>query len=158
MPLDIMKRILVTAIACVCLAYGADSANAQNSVGVNVGYNLDADELFLGGQLRLAPASLPVIINPSLETYFVDGTWLRIDVNALYPFGVQNTTFTPYAGGGLGLNYINPENGDSDTDALLNFVFGATFGFSRIQPFAEARVDISNDVGASLRGGILIGI
>lgn len=137
----------------------ADEISAQNSIGANVGYNFDAEELFLGGQFRFAPAALPVMINPSLETYFIDGaTWLRFDINALYPFGVRNTTFTPYAGAGLGLNFINPDIGDSETDAMLNLVFGAEFGMARIRPFGEARIDVGDGTGASLRGGVLVGL
>lgn len=154
-----MKRLLLTGLFSTALLLSAQTASAQNSIGANVGYNFDAEEVFIGGQLRFAPATLPVVINPSLETYFVeDATWLRFDLNALYMFGVDNTTFTPYAGGGLGVDYVNPENFDSETDAKLNLVFGANFGMGQIRPFAEARVDIGDGTGAALRGGILIGI
>ena len=154
-----MKRSLFIALVSTALIAGGQSASAQHSIGANVGYNFEYEEFFVGGQFRYVPATLPIVINPSLETHFVDGmSWLRFDLNGLYMFGVDNTTFTPYAGGGLGLNYFNPEVGDSETDAMLNAVFGANFGMGRMRPFAEARIGIGDVTEASLRGGLLIGI
>ncbi len=155
-----MKRFaLVTLIVAVAVAADVGDASAQHSVGINAGYNLDAERFFLGGQFRYAPAGLPVILNPSVETYFIDDfTWLQLDVNALYPFGVRNTTFTPYAGAGLGVDYTKPENGDASTDAGLNLLFGAEWGMGRLRPFTEARIHVDGDVGVALRGGILIGL
>lgn len=153
-----MKRLTrITFILVMLGGLSARDASAQHSVGINVGYNLDAEEFFLGGQLRFAPAGLPVILNPSVETYFVDNTWLQIDVNALYPFGVRNTTFTPYAGAGLGLDYVNFDAGGSNTDAGLNLLFGAEWGMGRMRPFTEARIHVDGEVGVGLRGGLLIG-
>lgn len=151
-----MKRtILFAAFFALALLVGRD-AHAQNQIGINVGYNLDAEEFFAGAQFRAQPASLPVIINPSIETYFIENfTWLQIDINALYPFGIDNQAFTPYAGAGLGINFLKPENGDSRTDAGLNLIAGATFGFNRIQPFAEARINIDDGTNVGLRGGVL---
>lgn len=154
-----MKRLaLLTLLFALVGTPGIRDASAQHSVGVNAGYNLDAEEFFLGGQLRFAPAALPVIVNPSVETYFVDDTWLQIDVNVLYPFGVQNTTFTPYAGAGLGIDYVNADARGSDTDAGLNLLFGAEWGMSRLRPFTEARIHVDNEVQVGLRGGLLIGL
>jgi opacity protein-like surface antigen len=152
--------MLIAAILAT-IAIGGREASAQNanSIGVNVGYNLEAEELFAGGQARFALPAFPVMINPSLETYFIeDVTWLQIDLNVLYPFGTNNTTFTPYAGAGLGVNYVKPENLDSRTDAGLNFIAGANFGFGRLQPFAEARINLDDGTNVGLRGGLLIGI
>ena len=154
-----MKRTTILSIFALSLIFSTRDAAAQNAIGANVGYDIDAEEWFAGAQFRLAPASLPVIINPSVETFFVDGfTWLHFDLNALYPFGVDNTTFTPYAGAGLGIDYIKSENGDGNTDAGLNLLFGANFGMGRIQPFAEARIRVDSEVGVAVRGGILLGI
>lgn len=154
-----MKRIVLISLFLAAISIGVENAAAQNSVGVNVGYNLDAEEFFAGGQARVVFGGLPVIINPSIETYFIENlTWLQIDINALYPFGGSNTTFTPYAGAGLGINFLKPENFDSQTDAGLNLIAGAAFGFSRLRPFAEARINIDDGTNVSLRGGLLIGI
>ena len=154
-----MKQTAILGLFAAVLWLSPGEAAAQNSIGANVGYDLDAEEFFVGAQFRLAPASLPIIINPSIETFFIENfTWLHFDLNALYPFGVDNTTFTPYAGAGLGLDYVKPENGDSNTDAGLNLLFGANFGMGRIQPFAEARIRVDGDVGVAVRGGILLGI
>ena len=154
-----MKRLLLFSMFLAVISLTARDASAQTSVGVNVGYNLDVEEFFAGGQARFGLGGFPVIINPSLETYFVENlTWLQIDVNALYPFGVNNTTFTPYAGAGIGINYAKAENVDGNTSAGLNLIAGAVFGFSRLRPFAEARINLDDGTNVGLRGGLLIGL
>lgn len=154
-----MKRLLIVPLFITLMLFTVDDASAQTSVGANIGYNLDAEELFAGGQLRLGLGGFPVIINPSVETYFIeDLTWLQIDINALYPFGVDNSTFTPYAGAGLGINYVDRENVEGSTDAGLNLIAGATFGFSRLRPFAEARINIDDGTNVGIRGGVLFGL
>lgn len=154
-----MKRLLLISMFLAVMSFTIRDAAAQTNLGVNVGYNLEAEEFFAGGQARLGLGGLPVIINPSNETYFIDNvTWLQIDLNALYPFGVDNTTFTPYAGAGIGINYIKPENLDSRTDAGLNLIAGATFGFSRLRPFAEARINFDDGTNVGIRGGVLFGL
>lgn len=159
MPRHIMKRFaLITLIFAVVIAEDVTDASAQHSVGINAGYNLDAEEFFAGGQVRLAPPVLPIILNPSVETYFIDNfTRLQIDLNALYPFGVRNTMFTPYSGAGLGIDYTKPEGGDGNTNAGLNLLFGAEWGMGRLQPFTEARLHVDREVEVALRGGLLIG-
>lgn len=154
-----MKIITCFAAIFVVVLLGSHETFAQNRVGINVGYNLEAEEIFAGGQLRFGLPGFPVTVNPSLETYFIeDVTWLQIDVNALYLFGVNNVAFTPYAGAGLGVNYVKPENLDSRTDAGLNLIAGANFGFGRLSPFAEARINIDDGTNVGLRGGLLIGL
>lgn len=151
-----MKRSLLIAVFSTALLAGVQTASAQNSVGANVGYDFDLEEFFAGGQLRFAPATLPIVINPSLETYFQENvTRLRLDLNGLYMFGVDNVTFTPYAGGGLGVEYANPDVGDSVTNAMLNLIFGANFGMGQLRPFAEARIGVGDGTRAALRGGLL---
>lgn len=155
-----MKRLeMFIVLLAVFLAADVHETAAQNSVGINAGYNIDAEEFFMGGQFRYAPAALPVVLNPSVETYFIDGmTWLQIDANALYLFGVNNTTFTPYAGAGLGIGYRKVGGGDGNTAAGLNLLFGAEWGMARIRPFTEARMHVDGDVGVGVRGGVLVGL
>lgn len=149
----------VLAVALIGANIGTNEALAQNRLGINVGYNVDAEEIFAGGQFRVGLPGFPITVNPSLETYFIeDVTRLQIDVNALYLFGVNNVAFTPYAGAGLGVNYIKPENLDSETDAGLNLIAGANFGFGRLSPFAEARINVAGSTNVGLRGGLLIGL
>lgn len=154
-----MKTMTYSAALLAVALIASNEAFAQHRVGINVGYNLESEEVFAGGQLRFAVPRLPVTVNPSLETYFIeDVTWLQIDVNALYLFGVNNVAFTPYAGAGLGVNYVKPENSDSRTDAGLNLIAGANFGFGRLSPFAEARINLDDGTNVGLRGGLLIGL
>jgi hypothetical protein len=164
-----MKRATILSLFALTLLLSTRETAAQNAVdnsaaydkaiGANVGYDIDADRVFAGAQFRFAPSAFPIIINPSIETFFVDGlTWWHFDLNALYPFGVDNTTFTPYAGAGLGLDYIKVDNFDGNTDAGLNLLFGANLGMGRIQPFGETRIRVGDGIGVAVRGGLLFGI
>lgn len=154
-----MKHLAILLLLAGALIFGARVSSAQHQIGLNVGYNLDAEEWFAGGQFRFMPAGLPIRINPSVETYFISNlTMLQFDVNAIYPFGADNVVFTPYAGGGLGLSYAKVSNFPANTDAALNLVAGANFGMGRMQPFTEARIAIGDGTTVSVRGGLLIGL
>lgn len=148
-----MKKLAILAFLFAgFIGLGGKEAAAQNSFGVNVGYNLDAEEFFAGAQARFGTPSIPIVINPSIETYFIDNvTWLQIDVNALYHIGRDyTTTFTPYFGAGLGIDAI-----EGNTDAGLNLIAGADFGKGRMRPFTEARININDGTNVGVRGGLL---
>lgn len=151
-----MKKLAILSVVFAAFfTINANDAAAQNSLGVNVGYNLENEEFFAGGQFRFTTPALPVTINPSIETYFIDNvTWLQIDVNALYHIGREYTTaFTPYVGAGLGIDAV-----EGNTDAGLNLVAGADLGMSRIRPFAEARININDGTNVGVRGGVLFSL
>ena len=151
------KTSIATFIFGAFLLASAPAATAQSSLGVNVGYNVDNEEFFAGGQFRYGLTAFPITINPIVETYFIDNlTFLQIDLNALYHIGRQyTTTFTPYFGAGLGINYLDTDFGDGETDAGLNLIAGADFGQARIRPFVEARIQINEGTPVIARGGVL---
>ncbi|HEX7071421.1 MAG TPA: outer membrane beta-barrel protein, partial [Rhodothermales bacterium] len=145
-----MKRIfsillLTTAFLCI-----QQEARAQFQLGVRGGYDLETEDPVLGVEARfgLGSPSLPLIIAPAFDYYFVDNdnfNFYELDVNVLYPFGINNQTFTPYAGAGLGVGFSSVEIGDrteSDTDLGVNLVGGAVFGFGGIRPFVQARLKL----------------
>jgi len=163
------------------LAPGA--ASAQTSVelgprlGIPVGDISDAGgNLFLGADARIETDALPVVLNPSLDFYFMDdlnlgGTSVSqsvvtLDLNALYEFGVDNEAFTPYAGGGLGFTFYSTDdatvNGTtvgtstSDTDVALNIVGGARFPLGNVEPFAQLNAALGGDWDRlGVTGGVL---
>ena len=159
-----MKKIVILSFILAAFSLSnAPEAAAQNRIGVNGGYNIDNESWFVGGQARLGTAALPVVINPSVETYLdvEGGSIWELDINGLYHIGRDyTTTFTPYVGAGIGVLYFNPEFDeiDSQTDVGLNLVAGADFGNSRLQPFVEARIQfIDGEMPVSVRGGVLFG-
>lgn len=165
------KRLLLPALLPLFLLFlGPAPAQAQDgrsAIGPHVGYNLDAprDNLFIGTMAHLNVESIPLILNPAIDFYLGDGTFAELDANALFPFGVDNATFTPYAGGGLALGYYTFEDeaeviDESNTSIGFNAVAGVFADVASLRPFGEARVtigDVNGGTSISLRGGLLFG-
>ncbi len=158
------KTAILTLILGSFLLLDARDASAQARLGANVGYNLDAERWFVGGQLRYGMPTFPITFNPSVEYYLdVPGAsqW-ELDLNGLYHIGRQyTTTFTPYFGAGLGIVYTNYELDalDNDTNLGLNLVAGADFGSGSLQPFVEARIQVMDGATpVSVRGGVTFGL
>ena len=164
----------------------AQDAQAQFSIGAYTGYNLDAPSedgfeegaLVVGGQARFQLPGVPLILNPAAEyvaTGIENASVWQFDANVLYPFGVSNAVFTPYAGLGLGVTRVSFDEDASvlalnrlgdETDYGLNIIGGATFGMGPIQPFAQARITLGEHTaflnedgeggpGYALTGGVL---
>lgn len=167
-----MKHLtLCLALASTLLLLDVGTAHAQTSfvIGPKVGYEIDIFEaLAVGADLRIGTPSLPVMINPSFDYYFLDDNGFgdrsayQITVNALYNFGFNNQVFTPYAGAGVAItrSSVETERGDVEvsdaTDVGANLVGGAVFGFGGLRPFVQAQLTVGGDVQpVTLAGGLL---
>lgn len=119
-------------------------AQASVEVGPRIGIDVgDIEEFFIGADARISVTGLPVKINPTFDYYFVDfGSYFALSGNALYPLGVENEVFTPYAGGGIGLFRADPDVGGSATDPGINIVGGAEFIGTNFRPFVQAQISI----------------
>lgn len=178
-----MQRFTVLA-ASLILGLGLlipTSAEAQTSfkigprLGIPVGDVSDAGgDLFLGADARIETEALPVVINPSIDFYFMDDfptgsgsvsqSLFTIDINALYEFGVDNEAFTPYAGGGIGITRYSLDadlrnSNTSDTDIGLNIVGGARFLLGSVEPFAQLNAAFGGDWDRlGITGGLLFSL
>ena len=159
-----MKRYIPIFLLTLVAAGTAHEARAQFQLGARGGYDLETDDALIGVEARfgLNNPALPLIIAPAFDYYFLDiddASFYELDLNVLYPFGINNQTFTPYAGAGLGVGFLSFDDGDeseTDTDLGLNLVGGAVFGFGGIRPFAQARLKLGGDMElATLHGGVL---
>lgn len=184
-----MNTLRMLSLAIVLLLFGVTDSQAQFRLGIQGGYNLDtfsdqgiADGSYhLGGQARFGLEGLPIIINPNGDYYFssLDGVDVfQLNADVLIPFGVDNTTFVPYAGAGLGMTRVTydsdlPIIGDmldsQETNFGLNLIGGASFGHGPVYPFVQARVTLGNHVaflnedgsggpGYMVTGGLLFNV
>lgn len=166
------RRIEMTRLATVSrifaglllvIAFTTQRAEAQTAleIGPRIGYEVDDwESLFLGADVRIDMAALPVAINPYFDYYFLDNddvSLIQFGANALYHFGIANQAFTPYAGAGLALSRISYDipGVDGDTEAGLNLLFGARFGFGQMRPFAQAQFTLGDADFFSIAGGLL---
>jgi len=175
-----MKRFGFAVIAFFLFTGLSQTASAQVdvSVGPRLGIDVgDVEEVFLGADVRIQSPAVPVIINPTFDYYFTDDplTFWGLSANALFPFGVNNQAFTPYAGAGLGIFRSSLDDqqidggefgtitveGESTTDVGINLIFGAQFlTGGPIAPFVEAHytpifADPENVNLFGIRGGLL---
>jgi opacity protein-like surface antigen len=161
-----MKNLTRTfALLCfLALAAGSAQAQAQVSLGVQGGYNLDAftdqgaeeGTYHLGAQVRFGLAQTRLVLNPSVDYFFnhiEDANTFQVNGDVIAPLGINNTVFTPYVGLGLAVTRVSfnsdaPIVGDllesDETDLGLNVLGGATFGTGPVQPFAQARITFGN--------------
>lgn len=190
-----MKRLTLIATAFL-LAFALPMETlAQEEIrvaprlGIDFGdVQFNSQTLFLGADARVETEALPVVINPTFDYYFVGSqtiqagtgaaqevgsSFFSLSANGLYPFTIDNPSFAPYAGAGLGIYRSATEEvtvntafgsqtlgGGSSTDVGLNLIAGVEFPTESFTPFAEAQyTTIFADVGSpdlfNLKGGVL---
>ncbi len=161
-----MKTRVVPMVA-VALALGSPSnGRAQTSVSPHIGYDVDVEELLIGGSVQfgvpgVAVAGVALRFSPGFS-YYLEGngaTFFVVDLDTRYPFNAGNVQ--PYVGGGLFLRRVSVDvailGSVSDTDVGLNLMGGAAFGsFSRVRPFAECRLRVGDGSTLVLLGGLAI--
>jgi len=157
-----MKKLLLVLI----LALAPTSALAASSMtvagyGPRVGFSIDPDQLVLGGQAVIGEVARHLSFDPSLEFGFGDHlTVISFNADLHYHFELQDTDWSPYAGAGVGIHFIEidaPLADDTTTEVGGNLVVGVgvpTRSANRF--FTEARVGLSNDVpGLKIMAGWL---
>jgi hypothetical protein len=173
-----MIRVVCTAaLALLCTLSLPTTADAQ--VGFTIGPRLSLDvgddledgstTFGAGADVRVSAIALPFIINPTYDYYFIDNpggadvNFSTLNVNALFPFGINNKVFTPYSGLGVGFAFTSV-NDETTTDTGINIVTGAQFGLLPLKPFVELGYSVyftdgdSNLNAFGIRGGLLFGL
>lgn len=102
------------------------------SYGLRGGINVNPDQFNFGAHMDAGRLASRVRFQPSFEVGFGNGVLLAsTNFDAHYLFTAKK--FRPYAGGGLGLNFIDVTNGMGqsnglDIEPVLNLVGGAEWG------------------------------
>ena len=171
------KLLLLPILAALFLLMPAQEAQAQTAFQLGPRLTLDVGDISdafggdfaIGADVRVDPASFPVKGSGAFDFYFADDdvTVFTVDLNVVYPFGIENEVFTPYAGGGIGITRVSIDidtgfgtfSGD-DTDIGLNLVGGAEFNLeSNVTPFAQAQFTVGGDVDRfGITGGVLFSL
>jgi len=126
------KRLLSFALLAALLAPGTALAQGPpTAFGPRIGLSIDPDQLVLGGQMVVGDLAPDVTFNPSLEFGFGDDiTVIALNIDGEYHFRVDGTAWRPYAGFGLGINFIEfdrpaPFDDISNTEVGANLIVGA---------------------------------
>jgi hypothetical protein len=141
----------------------ASRVNAQDieltAYGLRAGLSLDDDlfQLLVGGQADLGRIATNVRFQP-LFTIGVgdDAVSFLAAAEGHYLFPVQaDSRFLPYAGGGVGLHHVDPDNTGADTEVALSLVGGVDVPIERWWGyFVEGRFVIADESVFRLEGGL----
>ncbi|ABC43715.1 hypothetical protein SRU_2822 [Salinibacter ruber DSM 13855] len=168
-----MKRFapLVTVALILAVAFPLTAqAQMESSSGFEIGPRVtidvgDIEEFALGGDVRYdlsQNVEAPVQLSGAFDFYFADdqgGTDVSIytiDLNAHYIFPTEET-FSPYAGGGIGIT-ASEAGGVSSTDTGLNLVGGVEFDTGTLQPFVQGQITIGDLDRLGITGGLLFAL
>lgn len=151
----------------VSLLFAAASFGQElgvRSYGLRGGINLNPDQFNFGAHVDAGRLTSRVRLQPSFELGFGNGVLLgATNFDAHYLFTAKR--FRPYAGGGLGLNFIDVQNGMGesgglDIEPVLNLVGGAEWGAPRAGSLAfrryllEARIGLGDTPELKVVAGI----
>jgi hypothetical protein len=147
------NRSLVILAILVSFMLISFSAHAQGTkrFGIRAGIYSDVEEGFIGAEFlaRIAPK---IYLNPNVEYVFVDqGTFMTFNADLHYDFDVQGKAFL-WAGGGLGVSYIDldlddqfgDDVDDSETDLGLNLIFGAGIPTRSVIPYIQGKAIVGD--------------
>ncbi len=156
-----LRRLLLLGSILTLLAPGAaHAATVATGIGPRVGLSLDPDQLVVGGQMMFGEIAPDVTFNPSLEFGFGDHqTVIAINLDGQYHFRIEGSPWRPYAGFGLGINFIEVDapagfENVSDTNVGANLVVGAGVPTrSNNRFFTEARFGLGDIPSLKLIAG-----
>lgn len=157
-----MRHVKALAAAATLLALGlaASPATADpysdvgfRGWGPRIGLSSDPDQVHFGAHLDYGHFSRHVRFQPNLELGLSDNlSLLALNAEAAYRFSTEWEVWTPYLGGGVGVNIKNWDNGRNDhnsnsqTDLGVNLLGGIDKGLDNGDRFfVEAKVSL-NDV------------
>ena len=159
-----MRTRVVSMVALAVILGLPAECRAQASVNPHVGYDVDIEELLIGGSVQFgvpgaAIAGVALRFSPGLSYYIggSGGRFLVADLDAQYPFTARSVQ--PYVGGGVFLRRVSVDvdivGSITDTDVGLNLMGGAAFGSSsRVRPFVEGRLRVGSGLTLVLLGGV----
>ena len=141
-------------LLAACLLLAASTANADPSVGLRAGVNLDREDPLVGIEL-LASLQRHWWVNPNLEVTFGD----RVDVVGLnadfhYDFEHSGSAYF-WLGPGLAVLFADYDGGGNDTDVGVNLLAGVGLPTSSgAVPYIQAKATVADDTDGSLAFGV----
>ena len=121
--------------------------------GARFGYYASSDHPFLGAEVLL-PVSRSIEFNPNLEYVFADGlTYMTFNADFHYDFPSRRRSFV-WVGAGLGLAYVDPDGGSSNTDVAANFLAGLGLSRGPVIPYFQFKLIAKGDTEAVFAFGL----
>jgi hypothetical protein len=130
-------------LVVLALAFAVIPSSAQ-AVSGPIGYTLFGglysgpfDDAFVGAGIRIGAGGLGItpnaeyVFSSNVTTYSfnVDGTI------PIVPLGVASI----YGGGGVGFLTVDPDNGESNTETVINVLVGANLSALPMKPYGQVK-------------------
>lgn len=158
-----MRRVHFFSLVLSVFLLAATAAQARDYIlgwGARVGGTFDPEQVHVGVHFDLGDIAERVRLQPNVEVGFGDDvTLVAINPEVFYLFTPHNR-WTPYAGGGLGINIYNwdsPVAGidDSETEVGLNLLAGAETRINdAMKFFGEVKFGIGDSPDAKIHVGL----
>ena len=121
--------LIAVFLTLVPVAFAAD-------FGVRAGKLDRADANFVGAEMLFDLGMFNV--NPNIEYWDVDNvTEGTANLDVTWDFG--SSRVKPYVGAGIGLLYVDPDLGSSNTETLGNLIGGVQLDMDFLKPYAQAK-------------------
>lgn len=153
--MKISQASLIAVVMAAALIPALATASPDTDVGFRgwgprVGLSLDPDQVHFGAHLDYGQFANHIRFQPNVEYGFGEN-WnlLTLNAEAAYRFSQNWDVWSPYLGGGLGVNiksFDNDNHNNSETDIGLNFLGGIEKGLANGDRFfIEGKLSL-NDV------------
>lgn len=117
------------------------------------GWNTENEDFLLGAGVRFGVGPVTLIAN---------GEWFFVDSGSMYSLSLDGTwnvlplgVATGYVGAGTGMFTVDPDGGDSNTEAVLNVIAGVGFNLVPLKPYGQFKwIVIDGDDPVVLTVGI----
>ena len=116
------------AVTLVALLAATLPAAAQPVFGARAGLTANPDQIHFGAHAKVLEMAPGLLFLPNIEIGLGDDAML-LAFNAEFTYTFSETQWRrwhPYAGGGLGVNVLEPDAADSRTDVGLNALIGVS--------------------------------
>lgn len=139
----IIALAILTTLVVIAPARDAWAVSGPVSLTAMGGfYSGGLDEPFLGAGVKVGLGGLAV--TPYAEYIFVsngNAYSLNADLTMpIIPLGVASL----YAGAGAGVLFIDPENSDSESNSVINFLVGAGLNAVPMKPYGQIKYVITD--------------
>ena len=125
--------------ACFAVVSGLATPVRAASIPIGIqasgGWNTENEDFLIGAGARFGVGPVTLIAN---------GEWFFVDQGSTYSLNLDGTlnvlpmgVATFYVGAGTGMYTVDPEFGDSNTEAVLNVIGGVGFPLVPFKPFGQ---------------------
>ena len=156
-------RKLLCSVALIGMLAAPSAVQAQLEAGPLLAYYDDLEAIGIGAFLAIPVPQVAegFAIVPDFTWYFPDGIdYFEVNGDVAYFFPVSaDSPVMPFAFAGLSIGRssvdLGPTFGDvSDTDVGLNLGGGVQFAAGSINPFAGAKLELRDNTGFVIFGGL----